>query len=70
MSNGTPAPVAWSATHVMGVGAGVVLGGMVLAPLMVAALPLAGLGALTAAVVPGAGALVGGYLGHLFTKPA
>ena len=71
MSNGTtPVPSAWSSTHVMGVAAGAVVGGLVLAPFVAAALPLVGLGAVASLAVPGSMGLVGAYIGHMFTKPA
>ena len=71
MSNGTtPVPAAWSSTHVLGVAAGAVVGGLILAPVVAAALPLAGLGAVAALMVPGSMGLVGAYIGHVFTKPA
>ena len=70
MSNGTVTPTpAATTTHVLGVVLGVVAGAAIAGPLLAVAAPAVGLGALVS-VVPGVAGIVGGYLGHLWTKPA
>lgn len=56
--------------HVLMVGAGAVAGAAILAPAAVALAPVLGLGVVATMITPGLGALVGGYLGHVFGAPA
>ena len=56
--------------HVVGITAGGIVGGLVLAPLALAVAPLVGLGALAALPVAGVLALGGMWAGHKATAPS
>jgi hypothetical protein len=75
MTNGTPAsdPNA-SVNHVLGTGAGAIIGGLGTAAIASAAvaagLLTGGLGTVAIAAAPWVGAWFGGQVGHNMTKPA
>ena len=56
--------------NVLGTVAGAIIGGTVLVAVAPVLLPIVGAGALVAAITPGVGALIGGWLGHTVTKPS
>ena len=76
MTNGTTTPpdVNASVNHVLGTGAGAVVGGLATAALASAAvaagLMTGGLGTVAIAAAPWIGAWFGGQIGHNMTKPS